>query len=259
MKKTLLHGFASLALLALYCGAFAQGPVTEPADADDAEPMSEAITLPWPNFEMQFRVTDAGKDIGVSVVRFERQADNSFHYQSETTGTRGLARMLAGRVVEHTWGHWHTSGPRTDRYSYDRRFALRNRSESGTIDWSTGKAKGESRNGPWVTDVASGVLTRQMVDLVLALQFGAGADDISLDVLERGDLRDWRFVRVGEEDLDLPAGPYKTVLIKRERESSSRQTRSWLAPELHYLPVQTEQVEDDGRVLAMQLVSFKAL
>ena len=66
-----------------------------------------------------------------------------------------------------------------------------------------------------------------------------------------------RFVREGREQLNVPAGRYDTVRVRRVHNNPKRTTTFWLAPSLDYLPVRVMQ-NDDGTVYDFTLSRFVA-
>lgn len=70
-----------------------------------------------------------------------------------------------------------------------------------------------------------------------------GATSFSFLILHKGEPKVHRYRVVDEVTIDTGLGPLKTLVIERERSSTKRQTRLYVAPELDYLLVQLEHQE----------------
>ena len=62
------------------------------------------------------------------------------------------------------------------------------------------------------------------------------------------------YAPVGDETLDSPLGPLKTLHIRRGHKSGEDETDIWLATDYHYLPVKIRLTDKNGDA-AEQVVS----
>jgi hypothetical protein len=74
-------------------------------------------------------------------------------------------------------------------------------------------------------------------------------------IADGGSLKTYRFMVVGEETVETPAGTFDTLKLERLREDNTRYTALWCAPELNYLPVKLMQRESDDRLVTSELRS----
>jgi len=218
-----------------------------------AAPVHSAEFLVMP-FEITYAVLDNGREIGEAKVALKEGENGRFIYTSNSTGTAGLAALLGGKIDERTELEWTGSELRPISFTYAQNFALRTRTQDGSFDWVAKRASGQNKNKPWSRELPAHTINRQMVDLVVAQATASGASEIKFDVLDRGDVRSWRFKRDGEENLETRAGTFPAVRVLRVRESADgRETRMWFAPSLGHIPIRVEHTEKDGRGLALDL------
>ena len=90
----------------------------------------------------------------------------------------------------------------------------------------------------------------------MARDLQEGAEELSYTVIIRSSIRDYRYQRLGEEDMETALGVLRVVKLERVRDNSDRETTLWLAPELNYQPVLLRQKED-GSTYELTLQSFR--
>jgi hypothetical protein len=89
--------------------------------------------------------------------------------------------------------------------------------------------------------------------LVLREQLRQGRTDISFAVVDRNELKPYRYQVVGEETLQTPAGRYQALHVSRIREAGARTTDMWLATQHDYLLLKLVQDEPDGDTIVLEL------
>ncbi len=82
-----------------------------------------------------------------------------------------------------------------------------------------------------------------------------GRRELAYPVVRRGRLKEYRYLIQGEEILDTPLGELQTLKLKRDRDSSDRETYLWVAVNLDYLPVKLHQ-QEDGEDYEMLIESY---
>jgi hypothetical protein len=218
-----------------------------------ALPALAADELKLKPFELTYAVLDDNKPIGEAEVAL-KATPQGYRYTSNSTGTEGLAAMLGGKIIEGTDLEFADGALRPLSFTYEQSFALRTRKQNGRFDWAAKRATGEHKDKPWTQALSGPTVNRQLVDLTVAQAIANGATELEFDVLDRGELRHWRFKVDGEESIDTRAGRFDTIRVVRLRESADgRETRMWFAPALNYVPVRVAHTEKDGRGLALDL------
>ncbi len=210
-----------------------------------------AATTDLPPFAAQYRVHMGAFTIGEGWFRFERPEADRYRYEVTTT-PRGIVRMAyrdETREVSEGWVG--ENGFRPERYEYERT-GRRDEQETLLFDWDAGIARDADSN--WEIDLSDGIKDRVVTTLALMQDLARGrSGDLSYRVADDGDIDEYTFRLTGEETVETPVGTYEAIKYVRVREGSSRETRVWSAPELHYLPVRVEHVESDGTTFRMTL------
>src|SRR5690606_29307648 len=79
-----------------------------------------------------------------------------------------------------------------------------------------------------------------------------GRELIEFDVMDKNEVKAYRFQVLGKEMLETPLGTYEAVHLERLRDpTSERVTEFWLASDMDYLLLKLRQVEPDGRLIEL--------
>ena len=92
-----------------------------------------------------------------------------------------------------------------------------------------------------------GLVDRHAVTLAIAADLKRGAQSFDYKVAVKDHVEDMRYERGGNETLNVPAGTFDTVLMRRVGEPGTdrkRVARSWFSEKLDWMPVQIEQTEN---------------
>jgi hypothetical protein len=206
-------------------------------------------------YEAVYEVSEGSKVIGRATVRLEKTA-SGFRYSNHLKGTAGMAKMLGADIQENTEFVVKQDHVQPVRYRYQQDVAFSQRVQTGELNWADMRATGTYKKDNWQAALKPNTLNRHVVDLQLAQALAGGAREFSAVVLDRGDFRDWRFVSEGEQDVKTPAGNFRALKVSRVRATDdNKQTLSYFAPSLGYLPVRIEQLESDGRRVVMNLLT----
>jgi len=73
-------------------------------------------------------------------------------------------------------------------------------------------------------------------------------DDIAFRVADGKRVKDYTLNYVGEDVIQTPMGPIKTLHFNRPHDDPDRKSDTWVAPEMDYLMVKTVHIEDDKPV-----------
>ena len=90
-------------------------------------------------------------------------------------------------------------------------------------------------------------------------QVRKGFSSAELQVLDGGKIKNMRFINEGTQTLNTKLGTFETVVVRRVRQGSSRETVTWFAPKLNYVPVQIEQLKKGNLVARLKINKLKDL
>lgn len=161
---------------------------------------------------------------------------------TSVAGATGLTRMLySGQLIQTSQGRVTASGLQPEAF-WDQRGKKRS---SGRFDFenrSLAVSRGDSVKTLPLPDDAQDSQS-------LLFHFALHAPSLDADgyhVFDGRKLRPYYFVLRGEETLDTPLGPLKTLHLERAHAPEDRRFEVWLAVDLHYLPVRVLRPEDGG-------------
>lgn len=188
---------------------------------------------------------------------FPIKAAHSLRRSGEGYELRIEARNFLGKITEEEQFHLDERGAIIpDNYRHDRSIMRNTRKESMAVDHA-GMTVHSSRKGEETRlDFEAGQLGPLSHQLELARDLQEGAEELTYAVIIRGGIRDYRYQRLGEENMDTALGTLRVIKLERVRDNSDRETTLWLAPELNYQPVLLRQNED-GSTYELTLQSFR--
>jgi Protein of unknown function (DUF3108) len=108
----------------------------------------------------------------------------------------------------------------------------------------------QQRTLPYVDNIYDSLNSQ----LVLSQAFSRGETSVSLQVMERGNIREQRYRVLDQDPLQTSIGLLQAIHIRRERDpGSDRQTEFWLAPAYGYAIIKLKQVEADGDRIMLEI------
>ncbi|CAM3566703.1 DUF3108 domain-containing protein [Parendozoicomonas haliclonae] len=119
------------------------------------------------------------------------------------------------------------------------------RKDTATVEFDWGKKIANSRENKdsWQVNLSPADLDRISYQQQLQLDVAKGLKEFSYQVIDEDEKDNYRFRIDGEELLETPAGPLKTVRLVMVRDNNKRQTTLWLARDWNDLLVQLKQTE----------------
>lgn len=211
-----------------------------------------------PAFSAQYKLTRNGFAIGETHASLQARTDGTFLYEVRTDPSGILAWLTNARMQERT--SWTMQGEELLplQYAYQRVIGNRERSVRQTFDWKQGVVRADIGGKSWEITVPDGTLDKLLVQLALMLDLQAQSRDLEYRIVDDGKLKTYRFRIIGHERITTPMGDFDTLKVARIQESRERSTVLWCAPELRYLPVRIDQVED-GVNYSMSVRSVQGL
>jgi len=213
---------------------------------------SNAMSLPKETSAV-FDVTRNGSSVGYleSTLKYPGQ---TYEYSKFTQST-GLAKLLTkASISEKVIGRY--SGERLIPQSYF--FDQRTRKEQVTdqAKFAGNKASGMYKGNAYSLQTPANVLDRASLEIAVARDLHQKLPRLQYNVMEKGEIKQYIFSRVGSERLDTNAGVFHTIKVQVKRQDKSRQTTYWMAKELAYLPVKMVH-EEGGDVISSVIRQFR--
>ena len=195
------------------------------------------------------------------VARMERSLranrDGSYVFQSKSVAAGMLSVLFTDNIDESSVWTLGDGRPRPLKYQYHH--TGRKQGERHAVldfDWSKGVVTNRINNDPWTMKVPTGAQDKLLYQYTLMRDLKAGRAVLSYDVADGGELKNFRFERLGTETVVTPLGRLRA--LKLQRTHGSRRDVIWCAASLDYLPVRIEQ-HKDGKVLTMEIQEVEGL
>lgn len=213
---------------------------------------SSAMSLPKETSAV-FDVFRNGSSVGYleSTLKYPGQ---TYEYSKFTQST-GLAKLLTkASISEKAVGKY--SGERLIPQSYY--FDQRTRKEQVTDQarFAGNRASGMYKGNAYSLQTPANVLDRASLEIAVARDLHQNVPTLQYNVMERGEIKQYIFSRVGSERLNTNAGVFNTIKVQVKRQDKERQTTYWMAKELAYLPVKMVH-EEGGDVISSVIRQFR--
>ena len=200
------------------------------------------------------------KGIGSAKSTFDltKQADGSFVYQSVLHPTK-IESLVLGDVTQTSTFHVVAGRPQAGSYSYMEK-GKHPSQETIQFDWtkksSATSESGKTTGAPLTADSTD----VQLIQLLLASDAAAGKLADSYQVVNHGETVTYSVKTLPDAKLRLQSGNFETkvVVLTDNDKTKGRSITAWLAPTLHYLPVQIQQADKKNTfTLTLLHISFK--
>ncbi len=236
--------------------------LAESSLATSSPPQAAPLSCPehqLAEFLANYEVLRNGRLMGWSEVRL-RKSGNDWSYQVTTEADRGLAGLLGGKVTETSHFRITEAGElQSMAYEYQQGIRFSRREGKARFDWDRLQVEGVYKKDSFQLPLVKGQTDRMLLNLKLMRLLSQGAQRFEFETVERGTVKQMAFHRSEQQALiDTPEGRLATIMVSREHRNTKRHTRSWHAPELGYLPVRMQQVEDDDdETIEMRLTGWQ--
>ena len=212
---------------------------------------SVAMSLPKESSAV-FNVTRNGTGVGYLETSL-RYLGQTYEYNKYTQST-GLAKLLTkAKITEKVSGKF--AGERLIPVSYSFNQSTRKKQVTDKARFAGNRASGMYQGNAYSIQTPANVLDRGSLELAVARDLQLNKPQLQYNVMERGKIKRYLFVRVAKEVLNTPAGAFNTVKLGVKRDDKSRKTTYWMAKELTYLPVKMLH-EEDGDVIGSEIGKF---
>lgn len=205
-------------------------------------PPALAIPPPLQAFSVDYEL----RHNSVLLARMERTLrpgeDGTYVYESRSTPAGLLSAVLRDQVVESSVWEFAGERPRPLHYEYHHTGRGEGRHVELDFNWRNGTVVNTVNDLPWSMSVPGSAQDKLLYQYTMMRDLQNGASELEYEVADGGELKTYRFERLGTETLKTPLGRLETV--KLQRISGDRRTVIWCAPRYGYMPVRVEQHRD---------------
>jgi hypothetical protein len=214
------------------CAALALVALEQSAFADELKPFQASYTWVW-----------HGVTVAESKLQLQ-QKDDTWVYQSRSE-PRGIGRVMSERPVQRSVMRITDAGVQPLSYQADDGTSSTKRDAHVTFDWSAGRVTGVYEDKKVDMSLSAGVQDDLSVQIALMVALLRGHTPDRFSLLDGNSVRQYRYLREGEETLQTPIGSIATTIYASQKEGSPRVTRFWCAPARGFIPMKVEQKRKD--------------
>ncbi|HBR98460.1 MAG TPA: hypothetical protein DD979_13955 [Gammaproteobacteria bacterium] len=228
----------------------------QPIAADTPSPLEIGDTKLITPFHVEYTVGNNLINAGVAKLTLEAQGDEWVY--SLVTKPSGIFKLTGkGRIHEVSVINVTQEQLIPQRYSYRQAGDQKKRDVDAVFNWQNQELT-IKRKGKEETEVLTDpILDRLSVTLTVMELVRKGFSSAELQVLDAGKIKTMQFINDGTERVDTKLGTLDTIVVRRVREGSSRETITWFAPDLNYVPVQIEQRKRGKLVARLKINKLK--
>jgi len=194
-------------------------------------------------FEVVYEVGNHLINAGTAQLSLTQDGD-LWSYSLNTT-PRGLIKLAGkGKINESSTirfeekdGKLHMQ-PQTYVYRQDDE---RRRAVDATFDWENKRVTHTYRGEETIENFDTPVIDRLSATLLMMNALRRDFESAELQIFDTGRIKAVSFTNTGTETLDTPLGKIETIRVTNENAAGgSRQTVTWFAPSLDYVPIKIE-------------------
>jgi hypothetical protein len=227
--------------------AATQEEPSPPAPPESIITEEAPITLPE-HAEIRYTLYKGqdGFPVGKAVHTWKREGKSySITQIAEASGIVSL--FYSGRHVQISQGVITASGMQPDSY-WVQRGQHADKTDSAKFDWSDRQLTFGTGSDTRTVRLPDG--TQDLLSFLYQLAFAPPLEGSTrLHITTGRKLGNYGYESRGEETLETPIGPIKTLRIAQLRQEGEENTEIWLATEYHYLPLKIRFTDKQGSVM----------
>jgi len=206
-------------------------------------------------FEASYSWSWHGMSVAVSTLKLEQHPDAWIY--SSRSDPRGIGRLFSERPTQQSTLQVTAAGVRPLHYKADDGTAAGKRNADVQFDWEHDRLTGVYDGTPVDMPLQPGTQDDLSVQVALIVELLAGRTPERFLLIDNDKVREYRYMRDGEESITTPLGKLDTIVYRSQKKGSPRVTRFWCAPSLGYMPLRVEQTKGDEVQWTMQIQSMK--
>lgn len=189
--------------------------------------------------------------VGQSTISLVAQNNGDWLF---TTDSRASLYFMSFTDREQSRLRWLDNKPQPLYFEKFRKRPGKTETVKQTFDWQQQLDHGTRGKKSWSSPLQPGTQDLQSHLLALQLDLRAGKRDLHYPVSKHGRVRDYHYQVTKEELQETALGKLPTLRVERIRDADdNRQTITWFAPSLDFIPVRIQQYEDGELQGDMQL------
>lgn len=200
--------------------------------------------------------------INAGTAQLSLTQDGDIWSYSLSTKPRGLLKLAGkGKIDEtSTIRFAEVDGklwiqPQTYTFRQDKE---RRRAVDASFDWENNSVTHVYRGEEITETFEDPIIDRLSATLLMMNSLRHEFNDTVLQVFDTGRIKSVSFMNAGNETLDTPLGEIETIrILNRNATGGSRETTTWFAPSLDYVPVKIEHRKRGELVARLNLLRLE--
>ncbi|HEX2668131.1 MAG TPA: DUF3108 domain-containing protein [Gammaproteobacteria bacterium] len=191
--------------------------------------------------------------LGLGTSSFTLSRDGDGYLYKSAAHASGLASLFSSSTITQESRFTLVDGrPRAASYRYEDSGKSQD-AESIRFDWdkrsATTEENGQQKAKPLTPDTSD----VQLIQLMLAADVAAGKVEDDYRLLDHGQITGYTAKPLPDAALKAAGKTYSTKVVQLNNAERGRTITVWLAPELHYLPVQIQQAQTGKATITLTL------
>jgi hypothetical protein len=209
-------------------------------------------TAPYPEFIAEYDASVNGIGIGTVTVTLKDAGNGEYIYRQESNGSGLVSLFTASDSLEISRWKMQDGRIRPLEYLSQRKGGDDDDNEHLWFDWKAGKVKNTGAGPHWEIDLPADTIDRLVMQLAILFDLRDGAKKFDYRIPREGRLKEYRFALVGEDQIELTSGAYRTLKVARTNDDNDKNL-VWSAPELDYFPVRFLKHKKSGLKITLSL------
>ncbi|VAW78494.1 hypothetical protein MNBD_GAMMA13-1596 [hydrothermal vent metagenome] len=207
---------------------------------------------PYPEFVAEYDAKANGFNVGSVTLSLKRDGHDKYLYQQESSSS-GIATLLGnGDSLESSRWQLNDGHIRVLEYRSQRKGGDDDDNSHLLYDWDNSTVKNTGAGEHWEISLPDGALDRLVMQLAMLFDLRDGQTKFAYQVPRQGHIKTYRFILLGEEEIELTSGAYKTLKVGRTDDNRDH-SWVWSAPELDYFPVRFLKKKRSGLKIELTL------
>lgn len=209
---------------------------------------------PYPEFVAQYDSMANGFSVGSVTISLQRDGKDKYLYKQESR-SRGIAALFGNnKSVESSLWRLDDGRIKVLEYRSKRKGGDDDDNAHLLYDWDNGTVKNTGAGEHWEIPLPEKALDRLVMQLAMLFELRDGKTEFNYQVPRQGHIKKYSFILLGEDEIELTSGMYKTLKVGRTNDDRD-QSWIWSAPELDYFPIRFLKKKQSG--LKIELVLRK--
>ncbi len=199
-------------------------------------------------FDVSYTLYSNDTKIGLMKREFSMQDENNYVFRSESKTTGFISLFRKDHIIEQS--NWKFVENRfiPQHYSYQHTGGKKDRFVEISFNWDKKQIINQVNDSTWFMETQVGILDKLLYQLTIMSDLKTGQVPDIYTIADGGKIKNYYFEYLGDEVVETPLGPLKTMKIERRKSNSKRKTWLWCAYDYHFMPVKVVITEKKGRL-----------